>query len=66
MTTAMTRIRSLLTLERGIDAGTLAVSLGLADQLYQFHRFSLEAIAFLATWYVFRAAARFVAGMKTP
>lgn len=64
MTNAITRIRSLVTVERGIDALTLAASLGIADQLYVFHRFTLEAIAFLATWYVLRAAVRSIAGVR--
>lgn len=61
----MTKVRSflapLLTLERAIDGATLATSLVIADQLYLFHRFTLEALAFLATWYVLRAAARYIA-----
>lgn len=61
----MTKVRSLLarslTADRAIDAGTLAASLVITDRLYVFHQFSLEAIAFLATWYVLRAAARFAA-----
>lgn len=61
MTYAMTRIRSILTVERAIDLGTLVTSLLVADSLYVFHRFTLEAVAFLATWYVLRAAVRAVA-----
>ncbi len=64
MTNAMTRIRSLLTVDRAIDLGTLAASLGIADRLYVFHQFTLEALAFLGTWYVLRAAVRFAAGVK--
>lgn len=60
---AMTKVRSLLapllTIERAIDGATLAASLVITDQLYVFHRFTLEALAFLATWYVLRAAVRF-------
>ena len=59
----MTKVRSLLiplvTLERAIDAATLGAALLIADRLYVFHQFTLEAIAFLATWYVLRAAGRF-------
>jgi len=61
MTYAITRIRTLLTLERAIDLVTLVTSLLVANSLYVFHTFTLEAIAFLATWYVLRAAVRFVA-----
>ncbi len=60
----MTRIRSLLTVDRAIDLVTLAASLGIADQLYVFHLFTLEALAFLATWYVLRTAVRFLAGVR--
>ncbi len=65
MTNVVTRVRSWITVERGIDLTTLAASLGIADQLYVFHRFTLEAIAFLATWYVLRAAVRAVAGVRS-
>jgi hypothetical protein len=34
---------------------TLAVSLIIAELFYKFHSFLLEAIAFLATWYVLGA-----------
>ena len=61
----MTKARSLLipliTVERAIDAATLGASLFIADRLYVFHQFTVEAVAFLATWYVLRAAARFAA-----
>lgn len=59
MTNAISKVRSLLTPGLAIDAATLAVSLGIADQLYQFHRFSLEAISFLLTWWGMRTVARF-------
>lgn len=61
----MTKIRSLLlpqlTIDRAIDATTLGASLAIADRLYVFHQFTLEAIAFLSTWYVLRAAVRRIA-----
>jgi hypothetical protein len=61
----MTKIRSFLTpaitVERAIDAATCGAALLIADRLYLFHQFTLEALAFLATWYVIRAAARFAA-----
>ncbi len=31
---------------------TLAASIIIAELLYKFHSFTLEALAFLATWYV--------------
>lgn len=61
MTYAMTKIRSLVTVDRAIVLVTLAGSLVIADQLYVFHRFTLEALAFLATWFVLRAAVRALA-----
>jgi hypothetical protein len=61
----MTKVRSLLipliTVERAIDAATLGAALFIADRLYVFHQFTIEAVAFLATWYVLRAASRFAA-----
>ena len=64
----MTKVRSLvlpwLTVSRAIDAATLGASLFIADRLYVFHQFTLEAVAFLATWYVLRAAARFAARLS--
>ena len=43
-----------------LDAGTavtlasLAVAFVIAEQLYKFHSFTLETIAFLATWWTLR------------
>ena len=34
----------------------LGVSVGLAETFYKFHSFSLECVAFLATWWVIDAA----------
>lgn len=45
-----------------LDAGTavtlasLAIAFVIAEQLYKFHSFTLETIAFLATWWVLRRA----------
>lgn len=39
---------------------TLAIAMVVAEQLYRFHSFTLETLAFLATWYVLRRAALFV------
>jgi hypothetical protein len=44
-----------------IDATTLAASLAVAEFFYKFHSFTLEALAFLGTWYALRRAARFLA-----
>lgn len=35
------------------EAPSLACSLGLAEMFYKFHSFTLECVAFLATWFVF-------------
>ncbi len=43
-----------------LDAGTtvtlasLAIAFLIAEQLYKFHSFTLETVAFLATWWVLR------------
>jgi hypothetical protein len=39
------------------EAATLILSLGLAEAFYKFHSFSLECLAFLATWAVLSALA---------
>lgn len=38
------------------QAPTLGMSLLIAELFYKFHSFTLECIAFLATWYVLDAA----------
>jgi hypothetical protein len=38
---------------------TLATAFVIAEQFYKFHSFTLETIAFLATWWVLRRAALF-------
>jgi hypothetical protein len=35
---------------------TLAIAFVIAEQFYKFHSFTLETIAFLATWWVLRRA----------
>jgi hypothetical protein len=57
----MTKVRSLITPTLAIDTATLGTSLVIAEQLYKFHSFTLEALAFLGTWYSLRAAARWLA-----
>lgn len=45
-----------------LDSGTavtlasLAIAFVVAEQLYKFHSFTLETIAFLATWWFLRRA----------
>jgi len=42
------------------QAPILALSLVIAEIFYKFHSFTLECIAFLATWYVLDMAANFL------
>ena len=46
------------TLTRQLPA--LGVSIGLAETFYKFHSFSLECVAFLATWWVIDAAVEYL------
>jgi hypothetical protein len=41
------------------QAPTLLVSMVIAELFYKFHSFTLECIAFLATWYVLDAGLQF-------
>ena len=56
----MTKIRSLITPTLAVDTATLGTSLVIAEQLYKFHSFTLEALAFLATWWSLRKVASFL------
>ncbi|MGH2376927.1 MAG: hypothetical protein ACRDGT_00440 [Candidatus Limnocylindria bacterium] len=57
--TNLTGIRALVLQGiNAIDVVTLATSLVIAEMFYKLHSFTLEAGAFLATWYVLRLAAR--------
>ena len=42
------------------QAPAMATSLVIAELCYKFHSFSLECVAFLATWYVVDAAIPFL------
>ena len=57
----MTRLGTFLNAATVIDGTTLAVSLAIAEFFYKFHSFTLEALAFLGTWYAMRRVARFLA-----
>lgn len=57
----MTRFATVLNVATVIDATTLAGSLAVAEFFYKFHSFTLEALAFLVTWYALRRVARFLA-----
>ena len=45
------------------QAPILALSLVIAELFYKFHSFTLECIAFLATWYVLDLAANFLSNL---
>ncbi len=45
-----------------INVVTVSVAFVIAEMFYKFHSFTLEAAAFLATWYVLRIAARAALG----
>ncbi len=47
-----------------VDAITLAIALSIAEALYKFHSFTVEALAFLATWEALRRAARLLIGKR--
>lgn len=51
---------AVLNTDLAVDAATLAMSLLIAEALYKFHSFTLEALAFLGTWYALRGAGRFL------
>jgi hypothetical protein len=46
------------------QAPTLGASLLIAELFYKFHSFTLECIAFLATWYVLDAVIEFLRGLR--
>jgi hypothetical protein len=42
----------------------LTASILLAELFYKFHSFTLECVAFLATWYLLDAAVKLLQGVK--
>lgn len=48
------------------QAPQLAIALTIAEVLYKFHSFLLEAVAFLATWFVLGAAHAALRRVLTP
>ena len=46
------------------EVPALATSLFIAEQFYKFHSFTLECMAFLATWYVLDAAIKFLSDAR--
>ncbi|MGH2451273.1 MAG: hypothetical protein ACRDGE_08385 [Candidatus Limnocylindria bacterium] len=61
----MTEVRALvlrdLTL---VNLVPLATAFVVAELFYKFHSFTLEAAAFLATWYALRVVAKLVVGER--
>ncbi len=59
----MTDIRALVLSDlTAINVVTLSIAFVIAETFYKFHSFTLEAAAFLATWYVLRIVARAALG----
>ncbi len=56
----MEKVRTYLSADLAVNASTLAVALVIAEQLYRFHSFTLEALAFLATWWSLRQVGLFL------
>ena len=56
-TIALLPVRELLF----VEAPAFGVSILIAEAAYKFHSFTLELVAFLATWYVLGFAARQIA-----
>lgn len=57
----MASIRALVLSDlTAINVTTLAIAFVVAETFYKFRSFTLEAAAFLVTWYVLRLAARAV------
>jgi hypothetical protein len=48
-----------------VEAPSFAVSLILAEFFYKFHSFTLECLAFLATWLVLSSLIRLVRGSSS-
>lgn len=49
-----TILGSRLDLGSAVTVASLAIAFVIAEQLYRFHSFTLETIAFLATWWAIR------------
>ena len=45
------------------QAPAVVGSMLIAEAFYKFHSFTLEALAFLGTWYVINGAIKFVRGL---
>lgn len=59
----LTDVRSLVLSDlTAINITTLTTSLVIAEFFYKFHSFTLEAAAFLGTWYVLRLIAHAALG----
>ena len=60
MHTLLIRASACELISRVVPTGV--VSLVIAEMFYKFHSFTLEAVAFLGTWYVLEYLARAVTG----
>lgn len=61
----MTQIRALIDRELTIvNAVSLTSALVIAELFYKFHSFTLEAAAFVATWYGFRVVGTLITGKR--
>ena len=49
-----------------VEAPSFAVSLVIAELFYKFHSFTLECLAFLATWLVLSSLVRVFTGSLSP
>jgi hypothetical protein len=55
----VTDVRSLVLRDLAlVNLVPLAIAFAVAELFYKFHSFTLEAAAFVATWYVLRLATR--------
>ena len=48
------------------EGPSLVLSMLVAEMFYKFHSFSLECVAFVATWFVMSSLLSFVRGFHTP
>jgi len=49
-----------------VEAPSLALSLVIAELFYKFHSFTLECLAFLATWLVLSYTVRWASALGSP
>jgi len=62
----VTEVRALIDREATVaNAITLATSFVIAETFYKFHSFTLETLAFLATWYALRVVVSFATARRS-